>query len=71
VISGRRWKLDNYLLSQFGGAALKSKHKEGEAIDLIIFDINNNGKPDAQDVNIVYEILDTKIMGNKVRCRNL
>ncbi len=29
VISGRRWKLDNYLLSKFGEAASKSKPKEG------------------------------------------
>ena len=65
VISGRRWKLDNYLLSKFSGAASKSKHKQGEAIDLIIFDVNNDGKSDAQDVNLVYKILDTKIIGNK------
>ncbi|MFK7771300.1 MAG: hypothetical protein AB8F94_04135 [Saprospiraceae bacterium] len=65
VISGRRWQLDNYLLNKFGGAASKSKHKDGDAIDLIIFDVNNDGKSDAQDVNIVYKILDIKIIGNK------
>ena len=65
VISGRRWKLDNYLLSKMGGAASKSRHKKGEAIDLIIFDVNNDGISDAEDVDIIYDILDKKIIGNK------
>ena len=32
VISGRRWKLDNYILNQFGGAAKNSRHLKGEAM---------------------------------------
>ena len=65
VISGRRWKLDNYLLSKIGGAASNSKHKKGQAMDLIVFDVNNDGKSDAQDVTIVYKILDKKIIDKK------
>lgn len=65
VISGRRWKLDNFILEKINGAASNSKHKIGEAIDLIIFDVNNDGNSDAEDVNIVYNILDEKIIGNK------
>ncbi|MEO1260476.1 MAG: hypothetical protein AAFZ15_16895 [Bacteroidota bacterium] len=62
VISGRRWKWDNYLLQKYGGAASKSKHKSGQAIDIIVLDINGDGKSDADDVDIVYKILDKKIV---------
>ena len=65
VISGKRWKLDNYLLSRFGGAASKSKHKLGQAIDIIVLDINNDGVSDSKDVDIVHHILDKKIIKDK------
>ncbi|MEL7123848.1 MAG: hypothetical protein AAFO07_30695 [Bacteroidota bacterium] len=65
VISGRRWKWDNDLLSKFGGAAKNSRHKLGEAIDIIVLDINQDGKSDARDVDIVYEILDRQIIKDK------
>ena len=65
VISGRRWKLDNYLLTKFSGAASKSKHKVGQAIDIIVLDINDDGTIDAKDVDIVYQILDQQIIKDK------
>jgi len=65
VISGKRWKLDNYILNKLGGAASKSQHLKGQAIDLIILDINKDGKRNSKDVDIVYKILDEKIIKNK------
>lgn len=65
VLSGRRWKLDNYLLNKFGGAAKNSVHKKGQAIDIIILDVNGDGVSDHKDVDIVYNILDKKVIKNK------
>ena len=65
IISGKRWALDNYLLNKFGGAAKESRHLKGEAIDLIILDINEDGRRDGKDVDLVYKILDQKIIKNK------
>ena len=65
AISGRRWKLDNYLLTQLGSAVPNSKHKLGQAIDIIVLDVNNDDKWDVQDVDIVYDILDKKIIRDK------
>ncbi len=65
VLSGRRWKLDNYILTKLGGAASKSQHLSGTAIDIIVLDVNKDGKRNAKDVNLVYNILDKKIIGNK------
>ncbi len=61
VISGRRWQWDNWVLSQLSGAASKSKHLDGVAIDIIVLDVNKDGKMNASDVDIVYRILDKKI----------
>jgi len=65
IISGRRWQLDNYLLSEFGGAAKNSVHKKGQAIDIIVLDVNGDGTYNSKDVDIVYRILDKQIIGNK------
>lgn len=65
VISGRRWKWDNYLLTQIGNAFSKSKHKLGQAIDIIVLDVNNDGKSNSKDVDIVHQILDKKIVKDK------
>jgi len=64
VISGRRWYLDNLLLNKFGGASSKSRHLKGEAIDIIVLDVNNDGQRNALDVSIVYNMLDKKIIKN-------
>lgn len=65
VVSGKRCKLHNYLLARFGGAASKSRHLTGQAIDIIVLDVNKDGKINTNDVNIIYNILDTEIIKNK------
>ena len=64
VISGRRWKLDNYILTKISGAASKSQHLHGNAIDIIVLDVNRDGKIDKKDVNLVYAKLDKVIIKN-------
>jgi len=65
VISGRRWAWDNYLLNKLGGAARKSQHLQGNAIDIIVLDINGDNKINESDVDLVYTILNKKIIRNK------
>lgn len=65
VISGRRFQPDNYLLSTYGGAAKNSRHLKGEAIDIIVLDVNKDGEMNTKDVDIVVRILDRKIVGSK------
>ena len=65
VVSGKRWKWHNDFLSRFGGAASQSRHLRGEAIDILVLDVNKDGKSNSKDVDIVYNILNTKIIGNK------
>ena len=65
VVSGKRGKLHNQLLVQFGGAATQSRHLKGEAIDIIVLDVNQDGKANGVDIDILYKILDRKIVGNK------
>ncbi len=66
VTSGKRWKWHNDLLVYFGsGAVKKSQHLHGNAIDIMVLDINKDGKSNTEDVDIVYHILDTKIIKDK------
>lgn len=65
ILSTNRPKWFNNLLVQFGGAASKSQHIQYTAIDIIVLDVNNDGKKDAKDIDIVYKILDRKIIGRK------
>jgi uncharacterized protein YcbK (DUF882 family) len=65
VISGRRFGPDNWLLNRFGGAAKNSKHLAGQAIDVVVLDVNRDGLSDAEDVEIVYRILDQVIIQDK------
>lgn len=65
AISGKRHPLHNKLLSQYGGAAKKSRHLIGDAIDIIVLDVNKDGAADATDVDIVYNILNKKIVKSK------
>lgn len=46
VISGKRPKVLNAFLVTFGNAVSTSRHLKGEAIDIIVLDINNDGKAD-------------------------
>lgn len=61
VISGRRFWLDNKVL-QWGGASRNSRHLRGDAIDIVVLDVNRDGKANAQDVDIVHAILDGEII---------
>ena len=62
VVSTKRFKWHNDIQVKFSGAAKESRHLIGDAIDFIVFDINNDGKSDSKDVNIVFNILDTEII---------
>ena len=46
------------------GGAKNSQHIYGTAVDLVIMDINKDGKADEKDKNIVLEILEDEIIGN-------
>lgn len=63
VISGKRAIWHNQLLTQFG-AASKSQHLVGTAIDIIVLDINNDGKANRTDVDIVVKILESIVGQN-------
>jgi uncharacterized protein YcbK (DUF882 family) len=65
VISTKRFSFHNKIQVKYAGAATKSRHLTGDAIDFLVFDINNDGKRNAADVDIVYKILDEEIMKNK------
>jgi uncharacterized protein YcbK (DUF882 family) len=61
VISAKRAKWHNDLLIPYG-ASPQSRHVLGEAIDLMILDINADGEWNSKDVDVVYSILDQKII---------
>lgn len=62
VISTKRFKFHNDILVKISGAASKSRHLVGDAIDFIVLDVNRDGKCNGQDVDIVYQILDRQII---------
>ena len=64
VISGKRTHWFNKILTRFGGAATKSQHLDGNAIDIFVRDINQDGTMNEMDVDIVSKILE-EIIGNK------
>ncbi len=63
VISARRTSWHNKILTYFG-AANKSQHLVGNAIDILVFDINDDGKANGEDVDIVSDILHSIIGEN-------
>jgi uncharacterized protein YcbK (DUF882 family) len=65
VISTKRVKWHNDIQVKFSGAAKDSRHLIGDAIDFIVFDINNDGKSNSKDVDIVFDILDKEIIKDK------
>lgn len=65
VVSTKRLKMHNNLLVKYSSAAKESNHLVGNAIDFIVFDINNDGSADELDVDIVFEILDKEIIKDK------
>jgi len=65
VISTKRFKWHNKLQVIFNGAAPKSRHLVGDALDFVVFDINGDGNSDSKDVDIVYTLLDKQIIKDK------
>ena len=65
VISTVRPKWFNDLLVRYGGAASKSQHLVGKAIDIVVLDVNGDGDSDDKDVDIIYNILNKKIIRSK------
>ncbi|MEZ4883431.1 MAG: hypothetical protein R3E32_01750 [Chitinophagales bacterium] len=65
VLSGKRYFWDNGFLNKYGNAAKNSKHLSGEAIDIVVLDVNKDGKSNAKDVDIVFKILDEQIVKNE------
>lgn len=65
IVSGIRWKWHNDLLNYFKtGAAKNSFHLDAKALDVIVRDVNKDGRADKQDVIIVKEILEKDIVRN-------
>ena len=64
IISGKRYFWDNGFLNAYGSAAKNSKHLSGEAIDIIVLDVNQDGEANSKDVDIVFKILNEKIVKN-------
>ena len=65
VISTKRLGFHNKMQVNYSGAASKSRHLKGDAIDFLVFDINNDGKRNSTDVSIVTEMLEKEIMKGK------
>ncbi|MDN5214735.1 DUF882 domain-containing protein [Fulvivirgaceae bacterium BMA12] len=63
IISSQRAAWHNQLLTLFG-AATKSRHLRGDAIDIMVLDVNADGIIDGKDVDIVYILLDREIVKN-------
>lgn len=51
----------NYLI----GGASQSRHLFGDAIDISVGDINNDGKSNKEDKGLILTLLDTQLIGNK------
>jgi uncharacterized protein YcbK (DUF882 family) len=64
VISSKRANWHNQILTFFG-ASSNSRHLSGDAIDIMVLDINNDKEINGKDVDLVYKILDTKIVRDK------
>ena len=65
VISTKRFAFHNNIQVKYSGAASKSRHLKGDAIDFLVLDVNDDGKRNAKDVDIVTAILDNEIMKDK------
>lgn len=59
VISSKRADWHNNILTLFG-ASSKSRHLHGDAIDIMVMDVNADGGLNSKDVDIVFSILDKK-----------
>lgn len=61
IINGHRHPHYNEVV---GGAKL-SRHIKGEAVDIVVGDINGNGLTNKEDKDIVLNILEKKVIGNE------
>lgn len=61
VVNGHRHPSYN---ERVGGAKL-SRHIKGDAVDIAVRDINNDGVSNKKDKDIVLDLLDKKIIGNE------
>jgi uncharacterized protein YcbK (DUF882 family) len=59
--SGHRHPALNYLI----GGASQSRHLFGDAIDIGVSDINNDGKANAFDKELILNLLENELIGNK------
>lgn len=64
VISTKRPAWYNRILTNFG-AAKKSQHLHGNAIDIVVLDVNGDNIINTDDVDIVYNILNNQIVVDK------
>lgn len=58
IVNGHRHPHYN---ARVGGASM-SRHIKGEAVDIVVRDIDNDGKVSKQDKDIILDILETKII---------
>ena len=65
VISTKRFSFHNVIQVKYSGAASKSRHLRGDAIDFLVLDVNDDGKRNSKDVDIVTGILEKEIMKDK------
>lgn len=64
IISTVRPQWFNDLLVSFeGGAAPRSRHIVGDAIDIVVMDVNKDGDANYKDVEIVKTILEKEVIG--------
>lgn len=62
VVCTKRSQWVNFILNKISQAELRSRHLKGEAIDILVGDVNSDGKINGQDVDIVFHVLDTQII---------
>lgn len=65
VLSTTRPKWFNDVLVRFGGAASRSQHLQSTAVDIVVLDVNRDGRANKKDVDIVYRILNRKVIKGK------
>ena len=64
IIGGKRSRVHNTILQAFG-ASPTSTHLTGGALDVLVMDVNGDGRMNDEDVDIVYGLLHEKIMRGK------
>lgn len=65
VVCTKRSPWVNFILNKISQAELKSRHLKGEAIDILVGDVNSDGRTNGKDVDIVFHVLDTRIIKDR------